>query len=333
MRLVLSISLLTGLLVLSAWSMDWESHTYSNDVFDIEASGNTILCATCGGVLRFDPADRSFTKYTNVDGLLECPSNAVTVDYQGNWWIAHATKGVTVRSVEGDVRHFTRYEGIPGDTICCIRAMGDVVMVGTDDGVWSVDTHGDPFGSQLTQNLYLENHLVTAISPGDTVVWYGSSGGLYGAYRSAYTDTVYHYTSDDGLPSNSILSAIDYGELWVGTDSGPAVYEDTAWVEISSGLYSEEIRDLIFNRDTLWAATAGGVAFLRDSLWTMRNTGLSSSSVTSLTADGSSILWCGTVRGGIAGLDGSWRAYTSLGLLNNELEGVAVSSTGGPATE
>ena len=35
-------------------------------------------------------------------------------------------------------------------------------------------------------------------------------------------------------------------------------------------------------------------------------------------------MWCGTVQGGVARYDGSWRGYRSRGLLSNELEGVAV---------
>lgn len=322
MKLLPVIGFLVAFGVSAGLCVEWESYTYSNDLFDVHASDSAVLCATGGGLLEFDPVSETFLKYTNVDGLLECPCSAVDVDDMGNWWIAHSSKGVTVRSPDGRTTGFTRYEGIPGDTLCCISVMGDLVMVGTDDGVWSVDTHGDPFEPPLSYSLYLGNRLLRAISVSDSVVWYCTDAGLYGAHKSTPADTIHHYTAADGLPANSVSGVADGPELWVGTDDGPAVYRDTTWVQMDSGLSSVEVRDLVFSGDTLWAATGDGVGFFRDSVWTMRNSGLPSSDVTSLASDSTSFLWCGTVRGGLGRYDGTWKRYRSDGLLWNELEGV-----------
>ncbi len=323
-----SLAVAFALILGAPLSAQWESYTYSNDVYDVKVTGVRVLCASVGGLLEFDTVSETFRKLTNADGLLECPCNAVDVDGSENLWIAHATKGVTVLSPGGQTRTFTRYEGIPGDTLCSIYAMGDIVMVGTDDGVWSVDTHGDPFGGSLSYSLYLENKQIEAIFVGDSTVWYGTNEGLFGSYVSTPSDTVYHYTTADGLPGNLVTCIAESGTLWAGTKSGVAFYDAANWVRVDSGLPSSDLRDIAFQGDTLWAATAGGIAFLAGSSWNVRNTGLTSLDVTSLDSEPGSPLWCGMVRGCVGEYSGGWKCHRSPGLLSNELEGVAVESDG-----
>ena len=309
-------------------SVEWESYTYSNDVYDVTVSGGKVLCATSGGLLEFDDVNKSFTKYTNLDGLLECPTIAVDVDASLNWWIAHSTKGVTVRSQTAQYRNFTEYEGIPGENLHCIEVMGDIIMTGTDDGVWSVDTNGDPFGGSLSTSLYLENMHVWDIAAGDTTVWYGTSDGLYGALKTSHSETTYHYTTADGLPSDNVTCVAEQGSLWVGTDNGVALYDDTIWIDVSSGLPSDDVRDLTFYRDTLWAATRTGAAFFNGVNWSWRNSGLPSRNLTSLAGGPSSLLYCGTAGRGIAEYSGTWVGYSSPGLLSNDVEGIATETDG-----
>jgi len=215
-----------------------------------------------------------------------------------------------------------------GESLFCVGIMGDVVIVGTDDGACSLDTRGDPFGSGLYFTPYLQDTVVKTVLVGDTVVWYGTTQGLCGARKASPSRIDYHYTTAQGLPSNRVTSVVESGSLWVGTDNGVALYQDPIWVDRSSGLPSNDVKDIIVHSDTLWAATRGGAAFLEDSIWYVRNSGLASGNMTTLEGDTSSLLWCGTIWGGIAGYDGVWRGYRSPGLLSNDVEGVAVEDDG-----
>jgi ligand-binding sensor domain-containing protein len=321
-------SLWAVLSLAGAAPIEWESYTYSNDCNGVEVAGNKILAASTGGLLEFNQDDKAFVKYTNADGLLECPAMAVAVDAGGNWWIVHATRGVTVRSAGDRYRVFTKYEGIPGESLRCAATTGDTVIVGTDDGIWSVDTKGDPFGSDLSFSLYLQGKCVNGIAIADTAVWYGTMRGLYGARKASPSETTYHYGLADGLPSNTVTSILDHNGLWIGTDSGIAYLKDSIWIEESSGLPSRDVRDLTLHRDTLWAATAGGAAFFDGTNWHTMNNGLLSSKLSSLAGDPSSVLWCGSIGGCISEYNGSWISYKSPGLLSNELEGVTVDQGG-----
>lgn len=309
-------------------AIEWESYTYSGDVYDLRLKGGKLLCATVGGLLEFDPQSKTFVKYTNIDGLLECPTTAVDVDDWGNCWMAHSTKGVTVRSPAGRVETFTKFDGIPGESLFCVGIVGSVVVIGTDAGACSLDTRGNPFGGGLYFTPYLQDTVVRAIFVGDTVIWYGTALGLCGARRASPTRIDYRYTTAQGLPGNNVRSVVESGSLWVGTDGGVGLFQDTIWVSRNSGLPSNDVRDIIMHRDTLWAATRAGAAFLDGTNWYVRNSGLPSGNVTSLAGDTSSLLWCGTISGGIAGYDGVWRGYSSPGLLSNDVEGVAVEEDG-----
>ena len=75
-------------------------------------------------------------------------------------------------------------------------------------------------------------------------LWVGSSG--YGAFRSLGLGEWEHWTTDDGLPSNTVwsMARLDDGRLWVATEDGTAPLGDKP--------------DLIPGSDYAVAATRGG---------------------------------------------------------------------------
>ncbi|MGB1254004.1 MAG: two-component regulator propeller domain-containing protein, partial [Candidatus Promineifilaceae bacterium] len=62
-------------------------HTFSDDVRDLVYHNGYVWAATGGGVVRWDPTNLSFEKYTILDGLVHHDVQTIAVDPNGNLWI------------------------------------------------------------------------------------------------------------------------------------------------------------------------------------------------------------------------------------------------------
>ncbi|MEZ4675495.1 MAG: hypothetical protein R2932_14780 [Caldilineaceae bacterium] len=91
----------------------WTIYTNSNYVQDLALDPTTgmVWAATGGGVVRWDPATATYTRYTVADGLADNDVKAVAVDAQGNKWFGTEGRGMTRLSPDGQWQTYT-----PGDS-------------------------------------------------------------------------------------------------------------------------------------------------------------------------------------------------------------------------
>ena len=129
------------------------------------------------------------------------------------------------------------------------------------------------------------------------------------------------FTTRDGLPSNKAFAVkVDGRRVWVGTDSGLALYENGAWRVYGTrdGLPNPVVLALDVSPRTgdLWIATMGGLARWsggRIDAFTQLDSGLSNDFVHSVRADPENdFVWAATAMGA-SRLDlrrGEWTVFT-----------------------
>ena len=104
-RLLLTVGFLTLFvaLALPVWSVRrapippgsaWASYTNANKTADLAWQGNALWAATHGGLVRWDVALGTYTKYTTVHGLAENDLEAIAVHpTTGDVWVVPYASG------------------------------------------------------------------------------------------------------------------------------------------------------------------------------------------------------------------------------------------------
>ncbi|MCH7761947.1 hypothetical protein IIA15_11205, partial [candidate division TA06 bacterium] len=312
----------------------WTSYLNSHTVNQIAAQDSFIWCATTGAVARFHKLDTTFTKFTNVDGLADNKVQALSIDSSGNLWFVHEDSEVSVFDGVNQWNYFVDLDGIPGNGLS-IATQGNRVWVGTDDGVWQLDTGGNPFDSDLAGCPFLNDTVIQAIVVKDTLLWFGTPNGICETSTDSLDICQILYTTADGLPSNVIQVIIIVGDtLWTGTINGIArkAIIDSIWIPLTnSGLPSTNVRSLAWGNDTLWAGTANGIARWNGTGWEILNVGLLNKSISSILIDSVGVPWVGTLGKGIAKFEDSsstWTPHFSKDIAHNWVVEVAVDLDG-----
>ena len=75
---------------------DWKSYTDMKNVRSVASDGTTIWAATSGGIFQFNPADSTYQKLVNSDGLSTNDVTAIFVDSIGNVWIGQQSGNIDV---------------------------------------------------------------------------------------------------------------------------------------------------------------------------------------------------------------------------------------------
>jgi ligand-binding sensor domain-containing protein/signal transduction histidine kinase len=121
--------------------------------------------------------------------------------------------------------------------------------------------------------------------------------------QSAKQYTVNHWTTEQGLPNNSVAAVIQTreGDLWLGTWAGAARFDGIRFAVVADDLPNDHARVLLEDRDgSFWISLAGeGLVQWRDHViasFTTAN-GLAGLDVRTLAQDAAGRIWAGTESG------------------------------------
>lgn len=243
--------------------------------------------------LRFTVFDRNNTPELNSNAI-DCLLRSRT----GDLWLGTIGGGLT-RFREGNVRTFTRKDGLSSDTIRALLedSAGDL-WIGTD-GNGLTRLHDGKFSSLTTENGLADNQVFAILEDRHHDLWIGTHNGL-SRYRDGNFQT---FRMVDGLGGNYVRCLLSSPRLqpsndvlWIGTDGG--------------GLTKLE-----------------GGQFTR---YSIRN-GLTSNTIFALAEDRAKNVWIGTRSGGLLRLarNGVLQTYTTHdGLPNNDIYSFLVDRDG-----
>jgi len=208
----------------------------------------------------------SFVSYRSAAGLPCNNCGAIYVDPKQNVWFAPWDGGL-FRISNGRVQ-FIEQDGLKDDTIYSIAGAGEEVWVARRyGGLTLLRMNGDGLTASTysRQSGIAQDSVYSLYREPDGTVWAGTlKGGLgrlsHGRWQS--------FTTDDGLPSNTItaITGNAAGQIFAGTPNGLAELRNGRWITYKThdGLPPGAIQTLVLDdTNTLWIGSSKGVAFLQ----------------------------------------------------------------------
>ncbi|MGA9405758.1 MAG: two-component regulator propeller domain-containing protein [Bacteroidota bacterium] len=218
--------------VASAEIGDWKNYTDMSNVVGLVGARNAVWVGTSGGILRFTPADSTFQKFTNSEGLTGNDVSAIGLDSYGSVWIGEMSGAIDVYSPSANSWKYITDITLSLQTqkmINAFNANGDSMYIATAFGVsvFSIskfefsDTYGN-FGAFSHPN-------VTCMTILNGTLYVGTSSGMAiskpGVLNLADPESWNSYT----IPSAVTAVTVFQGNVYAGSNSGVYVYQNGSW--------------------------------------------------------------------------------------------------------
>ena len=296
----------------------------------LEDSRHNLWIGTRNGLLRL--SNGVVTDESQVDGLASGPITCLTTDARGNVWACTSDGPLVVH--DGVPELVNAGTGVPrnGTSAACGTADGKVWFGGQGPQlrVWN----GTEFESRTMRSLPAAAAVESMLAARDGSVWVGTSDGLVRIQKGSEK----RYTSENGLPGNSVLS-LDVGSdgtLWFGTNSGFGRLRkgELESYTTRAGLSQSTIYAIREDHQgSLWVGTKRGLnQFLdRHTVPITTSEGLPSNDTGPVFQDESGRLWIGTLGAGLAQMkDHRQKVLTvASGLASNTIYSLAGSTKRG----
>ena len=237
--------------------------TYGDKLADMEeisvAPLNTIkwIMYACN---RVWVASESQFGYLDTDGRfnviedvpLDSGIEMMTVDYQGNIWIASSRQGV-MKLVANNFKNVTASAGIDDVVVNSTCIYKDSLYVGTNTGLLFLQDKTTLVETDLTR--YIGDSKVRDIAKDSNGnLWIATFTNGLGVVCQKSDGTIVEITRDEGLPSNEVrcTDEAEDGSIVVATNGGMAVIKDfkvVKSIDSSSGIKNTVFLDLQTGKD------------------------------------------------------------------------------------
>lgn len=307
------------MLFVSSSNAEWKTYTNTNFINDIIGDSNYLYCATQGGLTIFSRAENQFRDvYTNVDGLKTNRIYCLMFDKIGKIWLG-TYRGIAIFDPSTrKIEIYDRFDEITQSIITCLSCSGDTVLVGTQNGLFVIDTKGtssfsdDNIIKPILPSSYAQKIFSLQVS---NDFWIGVCPGVVRLNRNLQPHTAYLHPFGDSVKAMIIIS----DSLYIATEQGIARYNGSDFTPILNFPENYVVFDLEYTDNKFYIATTGGLLqydcpnssfilneevrgiFISEGLW--------------LGVGG--LLWFG---GGLRHYyNGTWNNYWSSGLASNNV--------------
>lgn len=227
-------------------------------VTSLVADGQTLWVGSSHGLVKLEGDQESL--YSKDNGLptdwVECLESSP----DGSLWIG--TKDGIGRLRNGEFDLFRTRDGLSQSTACSILEDHEgSLWVGTKNGLNQfIDRRTVPL--TVSEGLG-SNEAGPILEDSEGTIWIGTLDAGVSLFEGRRCKTL--FTTDNGLPSNKILSLErgEQGSVWIGTDRGLCLMQGRKIVDswnTESGLPSNRIQALCLDQTGgLWIGTENGV--------------------------------------------------------------------------
>jgi ligand-binding sensor domain-containing protein len=322
------IQILCYLLILfSPAKAQWKTYTNTNYINNIVGDSISIYCATLGGFTIFSRSDSKFiTTYTNVDGLPNNRIQSLAFDGLGNIWLGTYC-GLAFFAPSNEKISIYPYEEISQNIINCLNRSGDTVLIGTQNGLYVIDTKGtldfdDDTKYQPILPSAFSNKVFSVAATND--FWIGASPGVIKLNRDLHTYTQYSHPFGDSVKAMTVV----LDTVYIATEQGIAKYSGSNFIPVVYFPQNYSVNDLKYSNNNFYIATTTGLLQYDGTNITSI---LNQDSRTILSDDG---LWIGlggqiAIGGGLKYYsNNNWFEYFSTGLASNNILCVVTDSLG-----
>ncbi|MBN1446714.1 MAG: hypothetical protein JXA28_02185 [Bacteroidetes bacterium] len=247
----------------------WHTYTDMKIVRDVAIAADGIWAATGGGLFHVS-SDRTFTRYTNVDGLSAIDYSAIARHDDGTVIAGANTGMINVLDPETGwyaVTDIVRTTDILQRGITVIHLHADRAYIGTEFGLTVFDPLRREFGDTYQKFGSLRAQLpVSGILIDGNRIWVTTSEGVaYGDLRNINLKDPASWTAQEigDVKSITLLGGIPV----IATQQALHRYNGETWEEFLSTMPVGEVRRLesvgndalLLTSDGLYRVTSGGV--------------------------------------------------------------------------
>ncbi|MBU8923220.1 MAG: T9SS type A sorting domain-containing protein [Bacteroidales bacterium] len=252
--------------IVSGAAGDWNIYLDASAIVDISMAGDSLWCATNGGILLFDLTDSTFTQL--LDGLQLRSGNisSVAIDINGSVWAGFLSQGMARIDAPGimpEVTHFSEnstFNQILSDSVTCLESAGRDVYYGTMRGVGKFFDNIHSFEPNLSDNLAGRKINDLLFDGAINSLWIGFDNGV-----ALYNRESFEYRSWDVGEVYSICE--HQGRMHAATDTGVLMLNGTDWEETGSGFHVPPVLGVSSGGGEIFAATAERVYTFNGNYW------------------------------------------------------------------
>lgn len=233
-----------------------QPHNVSQIINDKD--GNLWFCTYGEGIFRYD--FRTFTNYTEKDGLILDWIRSATQDAKGNFWFA-SKSGVS--KFDGKLfLNFDRSNGLFYPNINTVMQDKEgKVWFGTD-GKGVLKFTSETFVNFTTQDGLSSDIIMAVTEDGSRNRWFCTYGNGV-CKQDAVTKTFTNYTIEDGLNNNVVWTgfADNNNTIWFGTSDGVCRYDGTRFLPFRDSLPAKTVYSIYQDsKGKMWFGTTAGVS-------------------------------------------------------------------------
>jgi ligand-binding sensor domain-containing protein/signal transduction histidine kinase/DNA-binding NarL/FixJ family response regulator len=209
---------------------DTKQNKFSNEIKAlVQDSLHNLWAGTLDGLFKFDRKDKRFS-YINLETLNNKTGakliNALAVAKEGIWV---GTNGAGLKLVDYQGKESLKLtnstgqkNGLSDNYINCLYNNGNVLWIGTQNGLNRYDKLTHTFKSYRRKNSGLgNNNVLSLFIDSRNRLWIGTDGGGLN-YLDEQTNRIYKISRANGLLDDVIAAIIadNSGALWISTNNG-----------------------------------------------------------------------------------------------------------------
>ena len=323
---------------------DWLIELDASAVQRITRAGDSLWCATAGGVLLFDLTDSTFTQFTCQIGLRSNDITAVAVDERGDLWAAMRGAGIArIDDPDGDQRATTytaALSGILSDSVTCLLRVGGDIYYGCTGGVAKFFANVPAREPNLSDSLAGRTVHDLAHDPAADMLWIACEGGVARFDRETFAFAFF--------PIGDAASVcLHDGEVYCAAGAAVRAYDGGAWTQVGADL-PMPLTAVASGGGGLWCETPERVYLWSGSYWVHQQTTalktmlrqeyripFDENTLTSIAIDGAGHPWIGGVypegsRGfDLCSLSGTeWTIFSPARLQQNRIVALDADESG-----
>ncbi len=270
------------------------------------------------------------TGYFNIEGLffpisdLEIDSyfSDMIIDYEGNYWFASSRYGVLYMS-KGKFSNYCKDNGFPTEVTSCIDVIDGYTYIGTDTGLYIINTENVVVSNELTE--YLQNVSIRDITHDKSGNIWISTYRRYGVVEYTKSGSIKAFNKYTGLISNLVNTTcpLGNGNVAVGTKDGISIFSHSGNIikqyNYDNGLdYTNIISLFEDEHGIIYAGSDGGGLYVinGDDVQNYTDDDGLNSNVVSCIVGGKDGVWIGT-NNGMSYYDGTFRSISNIDFSNN----------------
>lgn len=243
-------------------SGDWNVWCNASAVNRVAVFGDSLWCATRGGMLVMSLADSSFSQHLDGLGFRSTDVTGIAIDRRGSVWAGFMTTGVArIDRFAPDAivkLYGSAIEGLLSDSVTCVAAAGDDVYYGSSAGVAKFFDNVHSYETVLTDSL--QGVRVNDLLAREDTLYVACNRGVARFNRATFAYALYPV-------GRAVSLCVHEGAVHAATVAGVRRFNGSSWSSLGSPGGHVPL-SIASGAGALYAVTEGRAFVRAGSSWT-----------------------------------------------------------------